>query len=94
MTRNVSWNVNHRAAQRKIPSEMADAIGSFKPDVVALTEYVPGSTLRTFIDGLSSVGLTYQQVTSFTPREIHILIVSKTPLEAGAIHTIQLHQIP
>lgn len=36
----LTWNVNHRAKEHKIPDYMAKAIASLSPDVIVLTEYV------------------------------------------------------
>jgi hypothetical protein len=38
----LAWNLNHRAAPRRIPSWIAIAINEQAPDVLVLTEYVEG----------------------------------------------------
>lgn len=81
----LTWNVNHRSVQRRIPLKMADAIGSLEPNVVVLTEFVPGITRKPFLDGLSRLGLIHQHLSPLTPKENHILIASRTLMKAGVI---------
>jgi len=87
MMRLLTWNVNHRATRKRIPEGMSDAIGSLSPDVVVLTEYVPGPTREEFVAGLGSVGLGNVMTTPRVAGQNSILIASRTPLVSGDIFT-------
>jgi hypothetical protein len=45
----LAWNLNHRAARRRIPSWIATAINEQAPDVLVLTEYVEGPDHDSFL---------------------------------------------
>ena len=82
----LAWNLNHRARAKAIPSTLADAIASLKPDVIVLNEYVHGDSRRPFLDQLAERGLPHWLVSHDTPLgENHVLIASRTPIEAGDI---------
>jgi hypothetical protein len=50
----LSWNLNHRAARRRIPSWIATAIDEQAPDVLVLTEYVEGPDHDFFLATLNA----------------------------------------
>jgi endonuclease/exonuclease/phosphatase family metal-dependent hydrolase len=82
----LTWNLNHRTRAKAIPSIVADSIASLEPDLIVLTEYVHGATRRPFLDQLAERGLGYHLVSQVTPpRENHVLIVSRSPIELGSI---------
>jgi len=81
----VTWNVNHRACRKRIPESMAAGIASLAPDVVILTEYVPGPSHESFMGALASQGFTQMMMSSFTPKENHVFMASRTPLVPGTI---------
>lgn len=80
----LAWNVNHRSRERQVPSTMAAAVASLRPDVVALTEYVPGAGHRRFIGELADVGLRYALWTDRVVGQNSLLIAARTPLIRGA----------
>ena len=82
----LGWNLNHRAKAKAIPLTLVDAIASLRPDLIVLTEYVHGAARRPFLDQLAERGLPYWLVSHVTPlKENHVLIASRTPIEAGSI---------
>ena len=64
---------------------MAAAIGSLEPDVVILTEYVPGSSREAFLIELANQGLAHHECTEFVKGQNSVLIASKTTLKLGKI---------
>jgi endonuclease/exonuclease/phosphatase family metal-dependent hydrolase len=82
----MTWNLNHRAKAKAIPTNLSDIIASLEPDLVVLTEYVHGDSRQPFLTQLYDRGLRYSRVSRVTPpRENHVLIASRTPLELGSI---------
>jgi endonuclease/exonuclease/phosphatase family metal-dependent hydrolase len=81
----LAWNVNHRICRRSMPPAYAEAILSFEPDVVVLTEYVEGDDHASFCAALRAGGLAYQCHTAFERRHNHVLIASWTPFTIGTL---------
>jgi endonuclease/exonuclease/phosphatase family metal-dependent hydrolase len=81
----LTWNVNHRTFNRNIPYHMAKAIASLTPDVIVLTEYVPGSSHQRFVEQLYSYGFTHHAMSKRVLKENQIFIVANTTLEYGKI---------
>jgi endonuclease/exonuclease/phosphatase family metal-dependent hydrolase len=82
----LSWNLNHRARAKAIPSTLADSIASLKPNVIVLNEYVHGDSRQPFLEQLAKRGFPYWQVSHVTPlRQNHVLIPSRTPIDLGCI---------
>ena len=70
----LTWNINHRIREKRIPDPMIQAIVSLNPHVIVLTEYVPGASRDDFKEKLSSTGMTYMFESANTPRQNHIFI--------------------
>ena len=51
----LSWNLNHRAALRRVPSWIAKAVELQRADVAVFTEYVAGTDHDRFVGELSSI---------------------------------------
>lgn len=81
----LTWNINHRTFNRKIPYHMAKAIASLTPDVIVLTEYVPGSSHQRFIEQLDSYGFPYHVMSKRVLKENQVFIAANTTLECGKI---------
>lgn len=81
----LTWNVNHRTFNKKIPPEMPKAVASLTPDVIVLTEYVPGSSHQTFIEQLESYGFMYHIMSKRERKENQVLIAANSKLEYGEI---------
>lgn len=77
----LTWNINHRTKEKRIPDHMAEAIASLSPDVIVLTEYVHSLSRKTFIEQLTDNGYLYHVKTERIYGENQIFIASKTPLE-------------
>jgi len=90
MKRLVTWNVNHRMREKAIPAHMSAALLSLEPDVIVLTEFVPAESRQRFYDELAAGGLSYRLCSAAVERHNHVLIISKTPLEAGDIFAPQI----
>jgi endonuclease/exonuclease/phosphatase family metal-dependent hydrolase len=84
----LTWNVAHQThtANKNLP-EMAEALASLSPDVIVLTEYVPGKLHDTFTADLNARGFTWT-ISHPSPairRQNQVLIASRTPLATGDI---------
>jgi hypothetical protein len=73
----LAWNLNHRAARRRIPSWIATAINEQAPDVLVLTEYVEGPDHDSFLATLNANGLCTTCCTPQPGRENQLLIGSR-----------------
>jgi endonuclease/exonuclease/phosphatase family metal-dependent hydrolase len=81
----VAWNINHRAREKKIADQLAEAIASLDPDVIVLTEYVHGPSRAAFHASLVQHGFCHLLMSERTPRENQVLIAARSALEAGPI---------
>lgn len=81
----LTWNVNHRTCNKTIPYNMAEAIASLKPDVIVLTEYVPGSSHKIFVEQLDSYGFTHHVMSKRVLKENQVFIAANKMLECGEI---------
>lgn len=79
----LAWNVNHRAARRKIPEWVVAAIAPYEPEVVVLTEYVQGPDHARFLTKLDALELTHSQLTPVTKGQNQVLIASRKRLSLG-----------
>lgn len=81
----VTWNLNHRTHQKRIPAAVVDALAALEPDLVVLTEYVHGPARASFLEALAGAGLGHHALSVPTPGENHVLIAARAPLERGDI---------
>ena len=88
----LTWNLNHRAARRRIPDWIGAAITSQNPDVIVLTEYVEGDDHERFVSQLASQGLKSCDQSAKTPGQNQILIASRHGLRLGALNAPPLHE--
>ncbi len=88
----LTWNLNHRAARRHVPSWIATAIAAQTPDVIVLTEYVEGEDHEQFVAQIASIGLTSIERSSQKSGQNQILIASRYGLRRGALHAPPLHE--
>jgi endonuclease/exonuclease/phosphatase family metal-dependent hydrolase len=79
----VTWNVNHRSRQRSVPPTMAKAIASLEPDLVVLTEYVPGADHTGFVSELAETGLVHALWTERVVGQNSVLIASRARIVRG-----------
>jgi endonuclease/exonuclease/phosphatase family metal-dependent hydrolase len=81
----VTWNVNHRIREKALSPNLAAAIFSLGPDVLILTEFVPGHTREIFYESLANWGLKFRLCSAKTDKQNHVMIFSRSRLEAGDI---------
>ncbi len=87
----LSWNLNHRAARRPIPSWITSAIARHAPDTLVLTEYVEGQDHHQFLLGLGDLGLRNVLISPRTLKENQVLIASRDPMRSGGLKAPPLH---
>src|SRR5258705_6041702 len=73
----LAWNLNHRAARRRIPSWIAAAIDEQAPDPLVLAEYVEGPDHDFFLATLNANGLSTFSCSTQPGRENQVLIASR-----------------
>ena len=88
----ITWNLNHRAARRKMPTWIMKAIESQNPDIIVLTEYVEGDDHTKLLTALAAHGLRSWCVSPRTPGENQILIASRQPLRRGDLIAPPIHK--
>jgi Endonuclease/Exonuclease/phosphatase family len=64
----VSWNLNHRVREKRIPDDLGDLLLALGADVIPLNEFVDGPTRAPFFESLRSIGYVHQLV-SRTPAQ-------------------------
>lgn len=73
----LTWNLNHRAARRRIPGWVTAAAMESCPDVIVFTEYVVGPDHQQFVASLDAGGLGCVSVTDRPGRENQLLIATR-----------------
>jgi Endonuclease/Exonuclease/phosphatase family len=87
----LTWNLNHRAAERTIPPWIAGTIGGFSPHLVILTEYVQGPDHGSFLGQLADQGLPHSLLSGQVHRQNQILMASRDPLAQGHLIAPDIH---
>ena len=87
----LAWNVNHRAAKRKMPGWIAIAIADVAPQVLILTEYVTGPDHQRFTDELSKTDLPHLLGSDYVEGQNQVLIAAAEPMTRGTIVGPQIH---
>ena len=87
----LAWNLNHRAARRRIPAWVYGAIAAESPDVVILTEYVEGEDHAHFVGELAALGLVHADKTKRQGRQNELLVLARQPLKPGGIGVPAIH---
>ena len=88
----LAWNLNHRAAKRRIPTWIGTAIAEQAPDVVVLTEYVEGLDHASFLETLKVQGLGNYSLTSQPGGENQLLIVSRDAQRHCQLNAPDIHR--
>src|ERR1035437_181625 len=88
----LAWNLNHRAAKRRIPAWIATAIEEQAPDVIVLTEYVEGPDHASFCEALKGQGLRHFVLTSQPGGENQLLIASREPQRRFELNVPSIHR--
>jgi endonuclease/exonuclease/phosphatase family metal-dependent hydrolase len=76
----LSWNLNHRAARRRIPDWIVRAIVDQSPDVVVLTEYVMGPDHERFVMALRDAGFIGACTSDRPARQNQVFVAAREPL--------------
>lgn len=87
----VTWNLNHRIHEKSIPPQMANALNALEPDIIILTEYVPGASRKRFLDELAASELRYVCCSRLTPGQNHVIVVSRFPVAPGQLLASPTH---
>lgn len=87
----LAWNLNHRAARRRVADWIASAIVARFPDVVVLTEYVEGPDHERFLKTLADGGLMHSLITRRVEKQNQVLIVSTQALRRGMLQAPAIH---
>ena len=81
----VTWNVGHRKSRKPLVPDLAKALMSAKPDVVAITDYLPDISDKPFIDALVAAGLGHRMASAQVKSQRTVLIASRERLTVGDI---------
>lgn len=87
----LTWNLNHRAARRRIPGWIAEEVVQSAADVAILTEYVTGPDHERFVDELRGGGLPHVLLSDYVARENQILIASRQRFDRGHVVAPRIH---
>jgi hypothetical protein len=80
-----SWNLNHRARQRTIPTWVASELAATNADVIVCTEYVEGRSHQRFVSELNASGFASVTTSAVTPGENQVLIASRVAHRRGLL---------
>lgn len=87
----VCWNLNHRAARRRIATWVVDELVEQRPDVIVLTEYVAGADHEMFLASLAEAGLAHHAVTERVGRGNQLLITAREQIQVRTAPFGELH---
>jgi exonuclease III len=87
----LAWNLNHRAARRRVPNWVSAAIQVHAPDIAILTEYVEGPDHAKFLNELRTQGLGEISMSGQIGRENQVLICSRKAHDRGALVAPLIH---
>jgi len=83
----ISWNLNHRTAEKVIPDDVLVFFEKYNPDVIALNEFVDGDSRGEFKKTLYELGYTYQFSSPKIGKNNQIFIASKLEAQDGTINS-------
>jgi len=81
----VTWNLGHRLNGGHGPDNVITALTALEPDIVILTDRLPGPARRSFLASLAGIGLTHQLAPTPGQHSGHVLIVSRLRLVPGLL---------
>lgn len=88
----LAWNLNHRAARRRLPPWIGTAIHEHSPDILVLTEYVEGPDHDLFLANLRAIGLCKVSCTDQPGHENQLLIASRDAQRRHELLTPAIHR--
>jgi len=80
----VAWNVNHRTRARAVPRALTDGLVALSPDVVVLTEYVPGPDHETMCARFGALGFPYVHMSTLSAGHNQVVIASRSVSSRGS----------
>jgi hypothetical protein len=81
----VTWNLGQRLDGGHAPDDVITALAALEPDVVILTERLPGPARQSFLSSLAGLGLTHQLAPTPEQHGDHVLIASRLKLVPGLL---------
>ncbi|UCZ61898.1 endonuclease/exonuclease/phosphatase family protein [Mycolicibacterium phocaicum] len=88
----VSWNVAHQIYERPIPHSLGAALIHINADVMFLTEFVDGSSRRSFRRQLHDAGYIHQAITKAPAKHNRVFAASRVPFNLGDIAPPQIEE--
>lgn len=85
----VTWNLGQRLNGGHAPDDAITALATLEPDIVILTERLPGPARRSFLSSLAGLGLTHQLAPTPMPRGGHVVIASRLQLVPGLLEACE-----
>ena len=83
----VTWHLGHRLDDGHVPENVITALASLAPDIVILTERLPGPAHRLFLASLAGIGLTHSLAPTPVQPGGHVLIAGRLKLVPGFLTT-------
>lgn len=81
----VTWNLGHRQSGGHAPNDVITALAALEPDIVLLTECLPGPARTAFLASLASLGLTHQLAPTAAQHGGQVRIASRLELVPGRL---------
>ena len=81
----IAWNVNHRTRAREIPPALTQGLAALSPDVVVLTEYVPGTDHETMCARFGALGFPFVHMSTLSAGHNQVVIASRSASHRGNI---------
>lgn len=85
----VTWNLGQRLNGGHAPDDAITALATLEPDIVILTERLPGPARRSFLSSLAGLGLTHQLAPTPMPRGGQVVIASRLELVPGLLEACE-----
>ena len=79
-----AWNVAHQILPRPFPAEVMQAFLTLGPDVVVLTEYVPGPDHERVVVDLTAAGFAGIHISDRVERQNQVLVATRMVSDRGA----------
>jgi len=76
----ISWNLNHRTLEKRIPSGVTEFLERHSPDLAFFNEFVDGDSRSVFFENINSLGYKHQIFTPKIKGVNQILAISKTQI--------------
>jgi hypothetical protein len=91
----VTWNLGHRLNGGHAPDNVITALAALEPDIVILTERLPGPARRSFLGSLAGLGLKHHLAPMPGQHSSHVLVASRFELVPGLLKADATHdQLP